>query len=244
MEIASDLALGSIGFECTAVENIGVYSGGKLSRFKGQSPWHGGSMSNNAKAFGLIFLSMAVVWLATQIITPEAPVKSGDIASQTMNTATDQSQITPSGLPDTDQPHIQPLWTANSGDPEGTWGLDVSLNSLTPGSESKVILGSGSEYLMRVLSASQKQELLQINANIIDKDYQGFALITLHGDLVVGTFNTPEGVFELYGSTDAFRLRRAAEIDGSRRSGVDYRVGKPSESLSVPVKEMPTLGAK
>jgi len=196
-------------------------------------------------------LAVAAVWLTSQLIRPTDPEQIGDIASSTREPGknvdialrttvfpTDQSKTNPLGAPGNDQSDILRLWTQTPSTSEATFALDVSLDSLTPGSESKIVLESGSEYLMRVLSASQEQEILQINANIIDEGYQGFALITQQDDLVVGTFNTPEGVFELYGSSDALRLRRSAEVDGLRGSGVDYRVTKPSEALDIPSKKL------
>jgi hypothetical protein len=209
------------------------------------------SMPKHLTAFGLISLAAATVWLTSQLIQPTAPEPSGDVALPSaeseqgdgnalsvVDSQTDQSKSSPADAPTRTQPDIQSLWTPNSGASQATFALDVSLDSLAPGSESKIVLSSGSEYLMHVLSASQEQEILQINANVIDEGYRGFALITQHDDLVVGTFNTPEGVFELYGSSNALSIRRAGEVDGARRSGVDYRVSKASEALDIPSKKL------
>ena len=75
---------------------------------------------------------------------------------------------------------------------------------------------------------------------------EGFGLITQVGDSLVGTLNTPEGVFELFGGSTNLRIERASDIDGPRREGIDYRIREPNtpvvptKSIFPPVKSDPT----
>ena len=156
--------------------------------------------------------------------------------------------LTQSGSGESEPPsRLKPLWVKAVGaDGSNQYELAANLSELTPSESFQITLPSGASYELRIDDVSQNDQVFQSKARIIAPNMEGFGLLTQVGDSLVGTLNTPEGVFELFGASAKLRIERATDIDGARREGVDYRIREPNtpvvptKPIFPPVKSDPT----
>jgi len=95
-------------------------------------------------------------------------------------------------------------------------------------------LPTGSTFELSVNAIERNSGVEQIFATVDPNGQPGFGLITVKNQQVVGTFNTPEGVYEMFGTRDNVQIKRASEIDGPRRLGTDFMVRPGGTPLSLP----------
>ena len=138
------------------------------------------------------------------------------------------------------------LWQLSSSNPDSYQASDV-LSTLQANEQALITLPSGNQYSLRVDQRSSDQGVEQLLATVDPDGLPGFALVTMGKEQIFGTLNTPEGVYELVGTQANFTLRRASDIDATRRQGEDYKVKSSSAEalLAQDTKQVPTdLGPK
>ena len=99
---------------------------------------------------------------------------------------------------------------------------------------SNLVLPTGSAFELAVNAVERNGGVEQIFATVDPNGQPGFGLITVKNQQVVGTFNTPEGVYEMFGTRDNVQIKRASEIDGPRRQGTDFMIRPGGTALSLP----------
>ena len=134
----------------------------------------------------------------------------------------------------------QPLWSLGSSGSKTKVLLTQSLDTLTNQSALLISLPSGNDYQARVVGIKGASNLLQVQAKVTAVNYEGFALITESEGTIVGTFNTPEGVYELFGQPRELTLVRASDLDAERRLGVDFQVKEEAGAEPLPQKKIQT----
>ena len=96
------------------------------------------------------------------------------------------------------------------------------VSDLVRTGQTSLTLESGNTYALELRSTQKRDGVDQHFAMVDPNGTPGFAMITVRENTVLGTFNTPEGVYEMFGTLQNFQLRRARDIDGVRRMGTDY----------------------
>lgn len=208
-------------------------------------------------AVALISLSIAgvVMLLSTDTPLPEISMKDetllhslSSMQDETREDADADPARAHSGSLVSEPPsNLAPLWVKTAGaDGSNQYELAANLSELSPSESFLITLPSGSSYELRIDEVSQNDQVFQSKTRIMGPTMEGFGLLTQVGDSLVGTLNTPEGVFELFGGSANLRIERASDIDGSRREGIDYRIREPStpvvptKPIFPPVKSGPT----
>ena len=134
----------------------------------------------------------------------------------------------------------KPLWSLDTAGSRAKAVLQQSLNALNTQSALLISLPSGNDYTARVVAIEGDANLLQVQAKVAADNYEGFALITESEGTILGTFNTPEGVYELFGQPSELTLVRASDLDGERRLGVDFQVKDEAGAEPLPQKKIQT----
>jgi len=134
----------------------------------------------------------------------------------------------------------QPFWSLGSSGSKTRVLLTQSLDTLTNQSALLISLPSGNDYQARVVGIKGDSNVLQVQAKVTAVNYEGFALITESEGTIVGTFNTPEGVYELFGQPSELTLVRASDLDAERRLGVDFQVKEEAGAEPLPQKKIQT----
>jgi hypothetical protein len=107
------------------------------------------------------------------------------------------------------------------------------VSELTENGNSAITLDSGNTYAIRLNSSREENGIQQLYTTVDPNGRPGFGLITLRGGSIVGTLNTPEGVFEIFGTQKNFRVVRAIDVDGPRRLGADYMARERGVQLPI-----------
>ena len=108
------------------------------------------------------------------------------------------------------------------------------VDQLFADGRSNLVLPTGSAFELAVNAVERNGGVEQIFATVDPNGQPGFGLITVKNQQVVGTFNTPEGVYEMFGTRDNVQIKRASEIDGPRRQGTDFMIRPGGTALSLP----------
>jgi hypothetical protein len=152
----------------------------------------------------------------------------------------------PSELAQKAEPKAVALWQSSSSNPDG-YQASPALLTLQETEQATITLPSGNQYSLRVDQRSSDQGVEQLLATVDPDGLPGFALITMGEERMFGALNTPEGVYELVGTPASFTLRRASEIDATRRQGEDYKIKDAAvgTALAQDTKQVPVdLGPK
>jgi hypothetical protein len=115
-------------------------------------------------------------------------------------------------------------------------GGGVAINELIADGRASLKLPSGGVYNVVVNTRDREADMSQLYVTIDPDGTPGFGLITIKNQYVVGTFNTPEGVYELFGAFGSEKLMLASEVDGARRQGVDYKKRPLGTVIAVPTE--------
>jgi len=203
-----------------------------------------------ARIWVLISLSIAVlaavVWFGPDTSKDSAAGErdlafpSVDLQSEQSPSRTNSAQANPNDNPSVVSVAPQSLWSLDATGSKAKAVLTQSLSALNTQSALLISLPSGNDYQARVVGIKGDSNVLQVQAKVTAVNYEGFALITESEGTIVGTFNTPEGVYELFGQPSELTLVRASDLDAERRLGVDFQVKEEAGAEPLPQKKIQT----